>query len=101
MGPWTVKPSEALEKHREDILRLTQRHGAVNPCVFGSTARGEDAEGSDLDILVETLAGTTMFDLGALFEALKAELGVGVDLVTIRELPPEIRTRVLAEARPI
>ncbi len=96
-----MKPSEALEKHRDDIHRLARRHGAVNPCVFGSTARGEDAEGSDLDILVDTLAGTTLFDLGALFEALKAQLGVGVDLVTIRELPPEIRARVLSEARPI
>jgi uncharacterized protein len=96
-----MKPSEALERHRDDIHRLARRHGAVNPCVFGSTARGEDADGSDLDILVDTLAGTTLLDLGALFEALKAELGVGVDLVTVRELPEEIRSRVLAEARPI
>jgi predicted nucleotidyltransferase len=96
-----VEPSEALAKHRDDIHRLAKRHGAINPCVFGSTARGEDVDGSDLDILIDTLAGTTLFALGALFEALKSELGVGVDLVTIRKLPTEIRFRVLAEAQPI
>jgi hypothetical protein len=50
---------------------------------------------------VDTVTGTTLFDLGALFEALRATLGVGGDLVTIRELPPDIRSQVLAEARPI
>ena len=80
-------------------MALSRR--AVNPRVFGSTARGEDVEGSDLDILVDPLPGATLFDLGLLFEELKEELGVGIDLVTVRELPPRIRERVLAEAKPI
>ena len=69
--------------------------------MFGSVARGEDVEGSDLDILVDTVAGTTLFDLGGLFEELMSMLGAPVDLVTIPELPPRIRVEVLAEARPI
>lgn len=96
-----MKPSEALEKHRQDIRRLTESRRAANPRVFGSVARGDDVEGSDLDILVDTVPGTTLFDLGGLFEDLRATLGVPVDVVTVRELPPEIRERVLAEARPI
>jgi predicted nucleotidyltransferase len=96
-----MKPSEALEKHRHDIRRLTHSRRATNPRVFGSAARGEDVEGSDLDILVDTVPGTTLFDLGGLFEDLRATLGVPVDIVTIRELPPEIREQVLAEAQPI
>ncbi len=96
-----MRPSEALEKHREDIRRLALSRRAVNPRVFGSVARGEDVEGSDLDILVDTVPAATLFDLGGLFEDLKATLGVPVDLVTIRELPPTIRAEVLAEARPI
>jgi len=96
-----MKPSEALEKHRDEIRRLTNERRAANPRVFGSTARGEDRDDSDLDILVDTLPGTTLFDLGGLFEDLRATLGVPVSLVTIRELPPEIRHEVLAEARPI
>lgn len=96
-----MKPSEALEIHREDIRRLTASRRAANPRVFGSTARGEDREDSDLDILVDTVTGTTLLDLGGLFEDLQATLGVPISLVTIRELPPEIRHEVLAEARPI
>jgi predicted nucleotidyltransferase len=96
-----MKPSEALEKHRDEIRRLAESRRAANPRVFGSTARGEDVEGSDLDILVDTMPGATLFDLGALFEDLKASLAVEIDLVTIRELPPAIRARVLAEAKPI
>ncbi len=90
-----------MEKHREDIRRLALGRRAANPRVFGSTARGEDVEGSDLDILVDTLPGATLFDLGLLFEELKSMLGVEVDLVTLAELPARIRPRVLAEAKPI
>jgi uncharacterized protein len=96
-----MRPSEALEKYRDDIRRLTLSRRAENPRVFGSTVRREDVEGSDLDILVDTVDGTTLFDLGGLFEDLKAMLGVPIDLVTSGELPPEIRNEVLAEAKPI
>jgi uncharacterized protein len=98
---FAMKPSEALEKHRSEIRRLTYSRRATNPRVFGSVARGDDVEGSDLDILVDTVPGATLFDLGGLFEDLRATLGVPVDVVTIRELPPEIREQVLAEAQPI
>lgn len=96
-----MRPREALELYREDIRRLAANRRATNPRVFGSTARGEDVEGSDLDILIDTSPGATLFDLGALFEELKQTLGVSIDLVTVRELHPRIRDRVLAEARPI
>jgi len=86
---------------REEIRRLVAGRRATNPRVFGSTARGEDVEGSDLDILIDACAGATLFDLGALFEELEDTLGVPVDLVTLRELPPRIRAQVLAEAKPI
>lgn len=48
-----MKPSEALEQHREDISRIVERNDARNPRVFGSAARGDDTEGSDLDLLVD------------------------------------------------
>jgi predicted nucleotidyltransferase len=96
-----MRPSEALEKHREDIRRLALGRRAANPRVFGSTARGEDIEGSDLDILVDTLPGATLFDLAALEDELKGLLGVRVDVVTSGSLHRRIRKRVLGEAAPI
>jgi len=96
-----MKPSEALAKHRDEIRRLAERRRLSNLRVFGSTARGEDVEGSDLDLLVDASPGTTLLDLGGLFEDLKAALDVPVDVVTLRELPADIREAVLAEAKPI
>ena len=47
-----MRPSEALAKYRDEVLAIIARYPVTNPRVFGSTARGEDVEGSDLDILV-------------------------------------------------
>ena len=96
-----MKPSEVLEKNRQAIRDATKRFNAANPRVFGSVARGEDRADSDLDILVDALPGTTLFDLGGLLEELQALLGVKVDLVTPGGLPDKIKARVLSEASAI
>lgn len=93
-----MRPSEVLEQNRQAIREATIRFNAANPRVFGSVARGEDRVDSDLDILVDTLPGTSLFDLGGLLEELKDILGVKVDLVTPGGLPENIRARVLSEA---
>lgn len=96
-----MKPSEVLEKNRQAIRDATKRFNATNPRVFGSVARGEDRADSDLDILVDALPGTTLFDLGGLLEELQDILGVKVDLVTPGGLPDKIKARVLSEASAI
>jgi predicted nucleotidyltransferase len=96
-----MKPSEIRKKNRQAIREATKRFNTANPRVFGSGARGKDRADSDLDILVDTLPGTTLFDLCGLLEELKDILGVKVDLVTPGGLPPKIRDRVLAEAASI
>ncbi len=69
--------------------------------MFGSVLRGEDRDGSDLDLLVDALPGATLFDLGGLQIELEELLGVPVDLLTPGDLPPKFRDQVLAEARPV
>lgn len=96
-----MRPSEALEKNRQAIREATKRFNAANPRVFGSVARGEDRPDSDLDILVDALPETTLFDLGGLLEELSALLGVEVDVVTSGGLRPDIRARVLQEAKAV
>jgi len=96
-----MKPSSALAAHREEIRRLVEAHRARNARVFGSVLHGEDTDGSDLDILVDALPGTTLFDLGGLHVDLEELLGVSVDLLTPGDLPPKFRARVLADARPV
>ncbi|QGM47844.1 nucleotidyltransferase family protein [Methylocystis heyeri] len=96
-----MRPSFALEKNREAIRAAVGRSRAENPRVFGSVLRGEDKEGSDIDILVDALPGATLFDLGGLQMDLQEILGAPVDLVTPAELPKRIRAKIIAEAAPI
>ena len=96
-----MRPSVALERNREVVRDLALRYGALNPRIFGSVLYGTDQDGSDLDLLVDPLPGATLFDLGGLQVELEDILGVQVDLLTPGDLPPKVRARVLAEAKPV
>ncbi len=96
-----MKPSVAIASKGEAVREATYRFRATNPRVFGSVLRGDDRDGSDLDLLVDPLPGTTLFDLGGLQVELEELLGVRVDLLTPGDLPPKFRDRVLAEAVPV
>ena len=89
---------ELLKEKREAILCICAKHGARNVRVFGSVARGEADEQSDIDLLVDMEPGRTLLDLGGLLMDLQALLGQNVDVVTERGLKPRIRERVLHEA---
>lgn len=96
-----MSPSEILEANREAVRKEVSRYRTTNPRVFGSVLHGTDTEQSDIDILVDTLPGATLLDLGGLFEDLQAILGPKIDLVTPAELPKKFRDEVIVEARPI
>jgi hypothetical protein len=93
-----MKPSVALEAHREAIRRIVSSHHAANARVFGSVLRGADRDDSDLDLLVDPTPDTSLLDIGAIRYELKALLGVDVDVLTPRALPDSFREQVLAEA---
>ncbi len=90
-----------LTERRSQILALAERYHTGEVRVFGSVARGEAAEGSDLDLLVKTRPGCSLFDLGGLLEDLQEMLHCRVDLVTEDGLKPRLRERVLKEAIPL
>jgi len=90
-----------LEEKREEILRICAKYGARNVRVFGSTARGEADEMSDIDLLVELEPERSLFDLGGLQYELERVVGCRVDVVTERGLKERIRLRVLKEAVPL
>lgn len=93
-----MSTSELLKEKREEILRITARHGARNVRVFGSVARGEDTPESDIDLLVLYDPGITLFDHASLVRELEALLGRKVEVVSERGLRPRIKDRVLREA---
>ena len=96
-----MKPSEALNPYREQVKSIVALHHAKNPRVFGSVALGLDTEHSDLDLLVDTTAETSLMDVAAIQVKLQKLLGVNVDVLTPRALPASFRGVVLAEAVPV
>jgi len=89
---------EIRTSKRDEILRLAAKHGARNVRVFGSVARSENDERSDIDFLVDLEPGRSLFDLGGLLMALEELLGAEVDVVTEKGLRARIREQVLADA---
>src|SRR5437667_4342342 len=93
-----ISHDELLRTKREDILRIAARYGAYNVLIFGSVARGEADEQSDIDVLMNMVPGRSLFDLGGLLSDLEDLLGCNVDVVTGDGLRDRIRDRVLKEA---
>jgi hypothetical protein len=92
---------ELREQNREEILRLAAGRGARNVRVFGSVARGEADQRSDVDFLVDLDPGRSLLDLGGLNLDLERLLNAKVDVVSSRGLRERVRERVLREAVPL
>ena len=88
-------------ERREEILRLAERRGAHNLRVFGSVARGEANENSDLDLLVAWEPGRSLMDHTGLVEDLQELLGMKVHVGTEKSLHWYVRDNILREATPL
>ena len=92
---------QLIEEKKEEILRLADEHGAKNVRLFGSVARGEDQDASDLDLLVELDPGRSLLDQVALQQDLSALIGVRVDVVVDGGISPYLEKQILAAAVPL
>ena len=93
-----MSKKELIESKRELLLQVAKEHGALSLQLFGSVARGEDDEASDVDFLVKLEKGRSLFDLGGLQMALQSVLDCSVDVVTVNGLRERIRQSILDEA---
>ncbi len=89
---------DRLHRLKADIYQIAQKHNASKVYVFGSCARKEDTENSDIDILVELERGATMFDLMDIQDELELLLNCKVDVVSKAGLHPYIAPDILQEA---
>lgn len=93
--------NELRATKKDAILAIASRHGVTSIRVFGSFARGEAREDSDLDLLIEAGPRRTPWFPGGLLADLEEELGRKVDIVEENGLHRLIRDRVLREAVPL
>ena len=96
-----MRPSDALAAHRSELRDLVVRHGVEQPRVFGSVLTGADTDDSDLDLLVEPTASTTLFTLVRLEHEAGQLLGVPVSVLTPKFLSEKFRANVLRLAEPL
>lgn len=94
-------PSEILKLKRDTILEVALSHRVENVRIFGSVIHEADNSDSDLDLLVDPTAETTMFDIAKIQLELSTLLGIKVDVLTPRALPTKFRHIIIAEAVPL
>lgn len=92
---------QTVAKRKAEILRLAAKHGANNIRLFGSIARGDEVESSDIDFLVEMKPRRSLLDQVGLQQDLEELLGRRVDVVPEGGLSPYLADQILAEARPL
>ena len=95
-GAWRL-----VEEHRPEILAAASSCGARNVRVYGSTARGQDDDRSDIDFVISLEPGRTLLDIARLEIRLEKVLGRRVDVVTDDSLIEPVRSTALKEALPV
>ena len=90
-----------LQGKRTEILALAAKHGASNVRLFGSVARGEDREESDVDFLVDMQETRSLFDLIGLQQDLEKAIGRKVDVLTSSGINRYLKDRILGDAAPL
>jgi predicted nucleotidyltransferase len=93
--------NEILVARRGEILRIARKHGVACVRVFGSVARGDASETSDVDLLIEVQGPTPPWFPGGLVAELEALLGRRVDVVEAEAIREDLRADVLEEAVPL
>ncbi|MBW4484508.1 MAG: nucleotidyltransferase family protein [Tildeniella torsiva UHER 1998/13D] len=97
----TISLNERLQTQRDRILTIAERYGAYNVRVFGSVARGESRQTSDVDFLVEMQPGHSLLDRIALKQDLEDLLECRVDVATLKTLHECIKDRILQDSKPL
>ncbi|MBV9631137.1 MAG: nucleotidyltransferase domain-containing protein [Xanthobacteraceae bacterium] len=96
-----MRPSRAVKNNIDQLRAVLARHPVKNARLFGSASRGDDIDGSDLDILVEPTETTTLLDLARLKLELERLLGIGVDIATPRALPSDLAENLANDLKPL
>ncbi|MBP0029247.1 nucleotidyltransferase family protein [Roseofilum sp. Guam] len=92
---------QQLEQYRSKIIKLSEQYHSTNIRVFGSVAKGENTENSDIDFLIDPKPEQDLFDVIRLRRALQELLNCDVDIVHSTALHHSIRQEILSSAIPL
>lgn len=93
----TMRKNIAVSEIKRKIVPILKKAGITGSSVFGSAARGELKDTSDIDILIDFDRKMTLFDLVGLEQELESALGRAVDLVTRRSLYAPLKKSIERE----
>lgn len=99
--PLSGPTGRRVAANRDALRDILRRHGVTNPEIFGSAARGDDREDSDIDLLVDFAPGTSIIDIIGIQRELAELLGVPVDLVPRNGLKERVRARAERDLLPL
>jgi predicted nucleotidyltransferase len=100
--PGAIGPiGRRLTRRRDAVLATAARHGMTDLRVFGSVARGQDTDDSDLDLLVQVPEGTGLLALGRFTQELEDLLHVPVDVVPDDSVKPRVRDSIRGDFVPL
>jgi predicted nucleotidyltransferase/predicted XRE-type DNA-binding protein len=97
----TTPLGRRLRRYRPQVLDILRKAGVTNPRVFGSVARGEDSEDSDIDLLVDLPEGFGLLSLTRLEGKVAAVLDSPVDIVPASALRVNVSESALSDAVPL
>jgi predicted nucleotidyltransferase len=89
---------EDILNRRDEIIRIANENGIKSVRLFGSVARDQENENSDIDFLVEFEKDRSLFDLVRFKQLLAEQFGKDIDVVTENSIHVEIREQILSEA---
>ncbi|WP_256346855.1 nucleotidyltransferase family protein [Pseudomonas gingeri] len=96
-----MRPTDAIRGQEGEVRRLIEAYGFIEPRLFGSAARGDDHEGSDLDLLATIppamVGKISLFDIAGLKDELQALVGVPVDFHVSNNMPEHLRQSIERE----
>jgi len=83
----------------EKLVHILKKHGAKKIKIFGSYARGEQKEASDLDVIVEFEKRKSLLELVGIEQELEDRLGIKIDLLTEASISPYLMERIKKESK--
>jgi len=96
----TAALRRTIDEHRQELVEVLHQYGASNPRLFGSVARGDATENSDIDVIVDLNAGggSVLLRLGGITEGFRQALNHPVDVVSSEILRDSVHPTAMTDA---